>query len=166
MDIQGYERFDYAEACKPLVEQILIDTFGFDSCQWMNNTFADMILGIDIIARIDNQPITIQSKCLSQDYKTITIETSGVDEHGHKKAGDWTTNVSQYSIYVYSFDAITAERYVIIDNAKLILANVNKGLCWTQCKNKYSYSEFKYIDVAQIVEKAPEVVIAISGEWK
>lgn len=165
MSLQGKGRFDFAEKCKPLIDSIITRHFGVDSCQWMNDTYVDINLGIDVIARINSQPLTYQVKCLNQDYKTITVETSGVDRQGNAKPGDWVTTLAQMSIYMYSFDGETVARYVIIDNTKLILAN-SKKLSWRSAKNKYSHSEFKFIDVAQIIEKAPEVILAIEGEWK
>ncbi len=167
----GEERFAFSEATKPLAEDIILGCLPFvKHIEWTNQqeskNWLDVEHGIDCIARCrQGQPLTIQVKCLSQDYHTITIEGKGVDYAGNPKDGDWSSCLAQFDLIIYSLDGSSISRYALIDNARLTMASHLNRIAWKKRQNKFGHSCFRYIHLAELMELAPDCILSYGGDW-
>ncbi len=162
------DRFGFSERTKPLAEHILYSLFHFvRAFEWTNQANATLPLdydfGIDLIARcFQHQPLTFQVKVLNQDYHTVTIETKGFED----KPGDWESCLAQFQLIIYSLDGRSISRWVMLDNARLVLCSNQRNLIWSRNANKYGCSSFKYIHLSDLMELAPECIVYWGGDWK
>lgn len=165
MGLIGAERFDWSDATKWMVEDVLLRTWSdIVDLYWLMGTdeeYLDRKHGIDVIATlVHGQSLTVQAKVLSTDYHTITIEgMSPVD------LGDWSTCIAQFYLVVYASDPQSMLRWCIVDNARLALAY--RRLAWRTSQNVVSgLSSFHYVDFADVLLNAPDAVVAYGGDWQ
>jgi hypothetical protein len=162
----GKERFAYSEATKPLAERLIKSALGCIGIEWQDANILDVEHGIDCIGRLrQGQALTFQVKFLNQDYRTLCIESSGVDSKGNVKPADWQECKAQYILVAYSLDGSTVQRWALVDNARLAIASNDDCFIWCRRANNHSYSEFRCVDFADIKELAPECIVACGGDW-
>lgn len=166
MNLIGTQRFAYSEATKPLAEGLIKSVFPITSFEWQDANELDVEHGIDLISTLpQGQPITFQVKFLTQDFKTVCIETTSVDSQGNLKLADWQSCIAQFVLVAYSHDAQTVQRWALLDNARLAIASNKNKLRWNKRANNYSCSEFKFIEFEYIKELAPETIVDCGGDW-
>lgn len=171
MKMNGAERFDWSYRTRPIAEQIISTALPMvKSTEWTYDDMATRDLdrehGIDLVARLKNgQPLTFQVKVLNSDYHTVTVEA---ENSWDGKPGDWTSDLSQYLLCIYSDDGHSAKRWALIDQGRMRLAQYTRNLTWRRADNTLSgaNSKFRYLPFAELAELAPETVVMFGGNWQ
>lgn len=166
MTLIGEERFAFCEQTKPLAERVLRHVFPFTvelEWTWDYDKDLDRKHGVDIVLRTNRgMSLTVQGKCLSQDFTTITCEGPGYKD----SPGDWTDEKAQTDLWVYSFDGTSIERWALVKRYDLVVATTEAPLHWRRREQKTSgKSCFYWLPFSDLADRAPDSIVAFGGDW-
>lgn len=167
MLILSKDRFTFSDNCKFLANSIIKHLLPVKSITWCNESEElkplDYLHGIDCIAYLEHgQPVTFQTKILTQDYDTITLECASTHD-GHN---DWSSCLAQFVLYVYSLDGKTIDRFALISNARLAISDNDNKIEWEEKSNRYGKSSFKYVKLGELLMKCSKPIVAYGGTWR
>lgn len=167
----GVCRFEWEARTRPLVESTINEAFRLWDLRWTadckSEVHLDRVHGVDIVGVYANgQPLTFQAKCLSTNYTTLTID--GENRHTGQ-LGDWCECLADYLVYLYSLDGEHVDRGRWYPDHYSPLRRRRDALKWQRQNPDSSRhnagSCFYFVELTEVVERAPECIRARNGDW-